>query len=57
MIAAKAAGTIPEPPKISCTYYGRLPVAPVVEPSPYPRPRATEMIVISLAPIGFFVTS
>ena len=45
IIAIIAAGTIPEPPKISSTNCGKLESTSVFAPRPYPRPKATDTIV------------
>ena len=48
IIAIIAAGTIPEPPKISSTNCGKLESTSVFAPRPYPRPKATDTIVTVL---------
>ena len=47
-----AAGTIPDPPKIICTASGNPVNIALLAPNPYPKPSATETIVILRADNG-----
>lgn len=54
MIATKAAGTIPEPPKIKCTISGVLLRIVGFAPIPYPTPNETDTIE-RLRPVNGFL--
>ena len=51
-MAINAAGTIPDPPNTSWKFVGSADKIALFAPSPYPRPKATETMVIFLGVTG-----